>query len=55
MVTRKPNPTLIDDENPEWFEEDFEKARPATQVLREVLSSEAADEMLRSKLRRPAQ
>jgi uncharacterized protein (DUF4415 family) len=32
-VARKPNPYLIDDENPEWTAEDFKRARPASEVL----------------------
>ena len=32
-MARKPNPYLIDDENPEWTEEDFKRARPASEVL----------------------
>src|SRR5260364_99109 len=30
---KKPNPEMIDDENPEWTEEDFARARPAYEVL----------------------
>ena len=30
---RKPNPELIDEENPEWTEETFAKARPAKEVF----------------------
>lgn len=30
---KKPNPELIDDENPEWTEEDFARARFAHEVL----------------------
>lgn len=32
-MARKPDPYLIDDENPEWTEEDFKRARPASEVL----------------------
>ena len=32
-MAREPNPYLIDDENPEWTEEDFKRARPASEVL----------------------
>lgn len=28
MKTQKPNPELIDEENPEWTTEDFKKAVP---------------------------
>ncbi len=54
MATRKPNPSLVDDENPEWTEEDFKKARPAAEVLREMLPAKAAEEMLKPKPGRPA-
>ena len=26
-------PVVLDEENPEWTDEDFERARPATEVL----------------------
>lgn len=29
----KPDPELIDDDNPEWTEKDFAKARPAREVM----------------------
>ena len=32
-MPRKPDPYLIDDENPEWTAEDFALARPAKEVL----------------------
>ena len=34
MPKKKPDPFLIDDENPEWTEEDFRLAQPAREVLR---------------------
>jgi uncharacterized protein (DUF4415 family) len=33
MAAKKPNPALIDDENPEWTDADFARARPASEVL----------------------
>jgi len=30
---KKPNPELIDHDNPEWTEADFKRARPAGEVL----------------------
>jgi uncharacterized protein (DUF4415 family) len=30
---KKPNPELIDSDNPEWDESDFARARPAADVL----------------------
>jgi uncharacterized protein (DUF4415 family) len=53
MAIRKPNPTLIDDENPEWTDKDFQKSRPAGVVLREMLPKATADEMLKPKPGRP--
>lgn len=46
-MSRKPNPELIDDDNPEWTQEDFARARPASEVLPEVFGSKMAAEMLR--------
>ncbi|HBG07257.1 MAG: hypothetical protein A2075_05015 [Geobacteraceae bacterium GWC2_58_44] len=53
MAKNKPNPDLIDDENPEWSAEDFKSARPAHEVLHELFSKEVADEMLTRKTGRP--
>lgn len=36
-----------DEENPEWTEEDFRRARPARDVLPEIVGKKTADEMLR--------
>jgi uncharacterized protein (DUF4415 family) len=36
-MARKPDPHLIDDENPEWTEADFAAARPASDVLPSAL------------------
>jgi len=33
MAKRKPNPEMIDDDNPEWTAEDFARAKPASKVL----------------------
>ncbi len=33
MSKRKPNPEMIDEDNPEWTLADFERARPANEVL----------------------
>jgi len=32
-MNKRPNPELIDDDNPEWTDEDFANARPAKEVL----------------------
>ena len=54
MATKKPDPTLIDAENPEWTKADFHTARPAAEVLRELLPRDVADKMLKPKPGRPA-
>lgn len=33
MSKRKPNPEMLDAENPEWMAVDFKNARPASEVL----------------------
>ena len=47
-MPRKPNPELIDDENPEWTEADFARARPAAEVLREQFGA-GAEQLLKPK------
>ena len=32
-MRKRPNPELIDDENPEWTAQDIARARPAREVL----------------------
>ena len=44
---KKPNPELIDDENPEWTAADFAKARPASEVLPQIFGAKLAHEMLK--------
>jgi uncharacterized protein (DUF4415 family) len=46
-MSKKPNPELIDDENPEWTAEDFAKARPASEVLPKIFGNKVAQEMLK--------
>jgi uncharacterized protein (DUF4415 family) len=53
MAHAKPNPYLIDEENPEWSAEDFKQARPAQVVLPEIFGKKMADEMLAKKPGRP--
>ena len=49
MATNKINPTLIDEENPEWTATDFKNAKPASQVLREIFPEQVAKKMLTPK------
>ena len=47
------SPSRPDDENPEWTAEDFKKARPAAEVLPELIGEKAAQELLRRSRGRP--
>uniref|UniRef100_E6QSD3 BrnA antitoxin family protein n=1 Tax=mine drainage metagenome TaxID=410659 RepID=E6QSD3_9ZZZZ len=46
-MSKKPNPELVDDENPEWTAEDFAKARLAREVLPQIFGAKVAQEMLK--------
>ena len=46
MKKKSKNPELIDDENPEWTREDFQKALPAAEALPMIFGAEAAEKML---------
>lgn len=52
-MRKKPNPKLIDDENPELTDEWFARARPAAEVLREQFGAEFAARLLKPKRGRP--
>jgi uncharacterized protein (DUF4415 family) len=54
-MSKKPNPELIDDENPEWTAADFAKARPASEVLPQIFGAKLAQEMLKPRGRPRAQ
>lgn len=47
IPVRRPDPELIDDEAPEWTDEDFARARPAAEVLPEIFGDAVAQEMLK--------
>jgi len=48
------NRSIIQDEdNPEWTEEDFVRARPAQEVLPEIFSRKNADLLLHKRSGRP--
>lgn len=53
MATNKVHPTKTDNDNPEWTEEDFKRARPASKVLREIFPPGVAEAMLVPKKGRP--
>jgi uncharacterized protein (DUF4415 family) len=46
-MKRKPKPDSIDNENPEWTEEDFDSAKPAAELLPEIFGQETARQMLK--------
>jgi uncharacterized protein (DUF4415 family) len=46
-MSKKPNPELLDEENPEWTAQDFAKARPASEVLPQLFGEKVAKEMLK--------
>ena len=35
----KPNPSMVDDENPEWTAADFRRARPARDVVPKIVKA----------------
>jgi uncharacterized protein (DUF4415 family) len=53
-MPRKPHPEHIDDEAPEATAEWFSRARPAAEVLANIVGKDAATEMLKPKRGRPA-
>lgn len=44
---KKPNPELIDDENPEWTEEDFAKAVPFSALPAELQKLLSEDKQIK--------
>jgi uncharacterized protein (DUF4415 family) len=53
MATRKPKPQLLDDDAPEADAAWFKRARPAKDVLKDLVGQTAAAEMLKPKRGRP--
>ena len=46
-MKKHPNPELIDDENPEWTDEKFARARPASEVLPELFGAQVTKTLLK--------
>ena len=46
-MKKKPNPELVDNENPEWTAEQIANARPAREVLPQIFDAQVAQEMLK--------
>jgi len=53
IMIPKPDPELIDDDAPEWTDEDFARARPAAEVLPEIFGQQIAEQVLKNKGGRP--
>ena len=53
-MPKRPNPELIDDENPEWTDEMFAQAKSAAEVLPKLFSAKTAEAMLKPRGRPPA-
>lgn len=48
-MPKRPDPELIDTENPEWTARDFARARPAAEVLPGVFDAPTAKAMLKAR------
>lgn len=46
-MKRKSNPELIDEENPEWSDEDFQQAQQASEILPDLFGPKIAAQMLK--------
>ena len=54
-MARRPNPELIDEDNPEWTAQEIARARPASEVLPKLFSASASKVMLKPRGRPPAE
>ncbi|MBK7002715.1 MAG: BrnA antitoxin family protein [Rhodoferax sp.] len=54
QAPKHPNPEQIDDDNPEWTDADFVRARPAAEVLPALFGTKTAQSMLKPRGRPPA-
>jgi hypothetical protein len=52
-MAKRPNPELVDEDNPEWTAQEIARARPASELLLTLLSEDAAEDMLRPHIRPP--
>ena len=48
-MKRKPDPEMTDEENPEWTDEDFARARPAREVLPQMFKPATVKRMLKQR------
>ncbi len=54
-MKKRPDPELLDDDNPEWTSADFARARSAKEVLPELFGAQAAKAMLKPRGRPTAE
>jgi uncharacterized protein (DUF4415 family) len=54
-MTKRPDPELIDGENPEWTTQEIARARPASEVLPQLFGENAGNDMLKPHGRPPAE
>jgi uncharacterized protein (DUF4415 family) len=54
-MAKRPNPELLDNDNPEWTATDIARARPARDVLPELFGAQTAKTMLKPRGRPPAE
>jgi uncharacterized protein (DUF4415 family) len=54
-MAKRPNPELLDDDNPEWTAKDVSRALPARDVLPQLFGAQAAKAMLKPRGRPPAE
>lgn len=47
MTDKRPDPELINEDNPEWTAQEIACARPASEVLPRLFGASAANEMLK--------
>ena len=54
-MAKRPNPELIDEDNPEWTAQEIARARPASEVLPKLFGASASKVMLKPRGRPPAE
>jgi uncharacterized protein (DUF4415 family) len=54
-MAKRPNPELVDDDNPEWTAKDIARTRPAIDVLPALFGAQTAKAMLKPRGRPPAE
>jgi uncharacterized protein (DUF4415 family) len=52
-MVKRPNPELVDEDNPEWTAQEIARARAASELLPTLFSEDAAEDILRPRSRPP--